>query len=76
MLLCQMCQEEGFKFSLDIRNNEAHPLDLADPGRLSVWSLIGLPFKDFTKMLLPLAILMSFILGHSLGDLELLCTWA
>jgi hypothetical protein len=29
-----MCQEEGFKFCLDTKNNQASPLDLAS---LSVW---------------------------------------
>jgi len=31
-----MRQEEGLKFCLDTRNNEAHPLDLAYPERLIV----------------------------------------
>jgi len=28
-LVHQMCQEEGFKFCLNTKNNKAHPLDLA-----------------------------------------------
>jgi hypothetical protein len=38
-----MSQEEGFKFCLDIRNNEALPLDLAYSERLSVRSPANLP---------------------------------
>jgi len=42
-LLCQMCQLEGFKFYLEIKNNEALPLDLASLECLSVQSLTDLP---------------------------------
>jgi hypothetical protein len=38
-----MRQEEGFKFSLDTKNKEPLPLDLAGPEHLSVWSPAGLP---------------------------------
>jgi hypothetical protein len=31
LLVCRMCEEEGFKFCLDTRNNRALPLDLACP---------------------------------------------
>jgi hypothetical protein len=39
-----MRQEMGFKFCLDTRNNETHPLDLAWPRRLIVQSLANLPY--------------------------------
>jgi hypothetical protein len=44
LLVCHMCQEEGFKFCLDTRNKGAFSLDLACPECLSVWSLAGLPY--------------------------------
>ncbi len=36
LLVCQMCQEEGFKFCLDTRSNGALPFDPACPECLSV----------------------------------------
>jgi hypothetical protein len=44
VLVYQMCQEEGFKFCLNTRNNRTHPLDPACPNHLSVWSPAGLPY--------------------------------
>jgi hypothetical protein len=41
--MCQMHQEEGFKFCLDTKNNGALPLDPACPERLSVRSQADLP---------------------------------
>jgi hypothetical protein len=38
-----MHQQEGFKFHLDTKNNEALPLDLACPERLNVHSPAVLP---------------------------------
>jgi hypothetical protein len=41
-----MCEEEEFKFCLDIKNNETFPLDPARPAcpeHLSVWSPTNLP---------------------------------
>jgi len=43
LLVCQMCQEEGFKFCLDTKKNRALPLDPAYPESLCVQSLAGLP---------------------------------
>ncbi len=40
LLMCEMLQEERFKFCLAIENNGALPLDPARPDRLSVWSTI------------------------------------
>jgi hypothetical protein len=40
-----MSQEEVFKFYLDTKNNGALPLDPAYPKRLSVCSLIILPYS-------------------------------
>jgi hypothetical protein len=37
-----MCQKEWFKFCLDIKNNEALPLDPTYPNCLNVWSLDNL----------------------------------
>jgi hypothetical protein len=34
--VCHMCQEKGFKFFLDIKNNKAHPLDPTCHKHLSV----------------------------------------
>jgi len=45
LLVCQMYQEEGFKFCLDTRNNGALPLDWACPEHLSLWSPAGLPYR-------------------------------
>jgi hypothetical protein len=42
-----MCQEEGFKFCLDTKNNGTLPLDLAYLELLIVWSPIGLPYNYF-----------------------------
>jgi len=39
-----MRQEDRFKFCLDTKNNRALPLDLACPERLSVQSLVDLPY--------------------------------
>jgi hypothetical protein len=40
-----MCQEEGFKFNFDTRNNGALPLDPACPECLSVRSPADLPYN-------------------------------
>jgi hypothetical protein len=42
MLLCQMCQEEGFRLCWDTKNNRTLPLDLACPECLIVQSLTDL----------------------------------
>jgi len=38
-----MCQEKGFKFGLDTKNNETFPLDLAYPKCWNVQLLADLP---------------------------------
>jgi hypothetical protein len=43
LLVCQMCQEEGFKFCLDTKKNRALPLDPAYPESLYVRSLASPP---------------------------------
>jgi hypothetical protein len=43
LLVCQMCQEEGFKFGLDTRKSGSLPLDPAYPESLYVRSPAGLP---------------------------------
>jgi hypothetical protein len=44
LLMCQICQEEGFKFCLDKKNNKAVPLDPACLECLSVQSPANLPY--------------------------------
>jgi hypothetical protein len=44
-----MCQDKGFKFFLDTKNNKALPLDLACPKCLSVQSPASLPYVVATQ---------------------------
>jgi hypothetical protein len=45
--MCQMHQEERFKFFFNIRNIGALPLDPTYPKSLSVWSSTDLPYHTF-----------------------------
>ncbi len=64
LLMCWMCQEEGFKFCLDTRNNGALPLDLACPENLNVWSPVDLLYfslcSNLRSVIISWRILVSF----------------